>query len=325
MSVLNGAEFLPAAIDTILAQTEGDFEFIILDDGSTDAVPDLLASQTDPRIRLLRNARPGGLAAGLNQILREARADYIARMDGDDLAVPERFAIEADFLDAHPKIAAVGSAFTIYDNAQKRDTAIKRRAERPDEVRRLLGIASQLCHPSSMFRRSAALAIGGYRPRVGIAEDFDFWLRMAERYPLANLSAVLHRLRWHDSRVSNARLGQQIGFSKLVVMLAAERRLRGEDSLDALSDDQIHALFDGVVPEPPLGSPQQRARLRAEWERINYWHDPRTPEQGLLKRLRRWPADAAAWGILAALVKCRVRWLLRPVQFTSPESGTLRS
>lgn len=325
MSVYNGAEFLQDAIDSILAQTEPDFEFLILDDASTDNVPALLAAQTDPRIRVLRNETNQGLAAGLNTILQSAQADYIARMDGDDLAVPDRFRLEADFLDAHPDIAAVGSAFTIYDSDEGRDTAIKRRAENPDELRDLFGIAVQICHPSSMYRRDAALEIGGYRPPTGIAEDFDFWLRLGERRRLANLSQVLHRLRWHDQRVSNARLNQQVAYSKLVVMLAHERRVLGEDSLEMLPDEEIRAMFDGAIPEPKKGTAGQRAAIRHEWERIHYWHDPRFPEKGLMRRLRRWPTDVKAWRIMATLVRVRLRWKLRPVEYVSPSGEKLRS
>lgn len=109
MSVFNGVEFLQDAIDSVLDQTEEDFEFLIVDDASTDGASDLLVRQEDPRIRVIRNENNQGLAAGLNRILAEAHGDFIARMDGDDLSVPYRFELQARFLETHPDIAAVGS------------------------------------------------------------------------------------------------------------------------------------------------------------------------------------------------------------------------
>lgn len=325
MSVFNGVEFLQDAIDSVLDQTEEDFEFLIVDDASTDGASDLLVRQEDPRIRVIRNENNQGLAAGLNRILAEAHGDFIARMDGDDLSVPYRFELQARFLETHPDIAAVGSAFTIYDSTAKRDICIKRRPEHPQELHNLLGIAVQICHPSSMYRREAAIRIGGYRPKTGIAEDFDFWLRMREHFRLANLSDVLHRLRWHDQRVSNARLMQQVAYSKLCLMLDYERRLLGEDSLDCLTDEEISLMFFGQVPHPRKGASKLQKTIRKNWERVNYWHDPRYPERGLLRRLARWPGDLEAWRILSTLIKVRVRWKMRPVTFRSPSGELLKA
>ena len=109
MSVYNGERFLAPAIESILGQTFGDFEFLILDDGSTDATPRIVAGYAalDPRIRpIIRENR--GLVASLNQLLEEARAPIVARMDADDISRPERFAKQAAFLDAHPDYGVIG-------------------------------------------------------------------------------------------------------------------------------------------------------------------------------------------------------------------------
>jgi len=324
MCVFNGAQYLQEAIDSILNQTETDFEFLILDDGSTDETPSILAGQTDSRIRVLASDTNQGLAAGLNRILSEARGHYIARMDADDISLPGRFQLQADFLDSHPDIALLGTAFTLFESATGEDFKIMRRPERPGEVSVLLGIASQVCHPAAMFRREFALAVGGYRPKMGIAEDYDFWLRLRERFRLANLDNVLYRVRWHDRRVSNARLNQQIAYSRLALMLAYERRLLGEDSLELLTPEEIEAMFDGGIPEPRRGSPTERARVIREWKRIGYWHDPRAPEKGLIKRLGRWPLDFEAWLTLAVLTRVQLRWKLAPVRYLTPSGKCLK-
>src|SRR6476659_7403647 len=111
MPVHNGGAYLALAIESILRQTYGDFEFVIVDDGSTDATPQVIrgVQAADPRVRTYTQAR-SGLVASLNRGCREARGSYIARMDADDLAAPERLARQVEFLDRHAGVAMVGSA-----------------------------------------------------------------------------------------------------------------------------------------------------------------------------------------------------------------------
>jgi glycosyltransferase involved in cell wall biosynthesis len=109
MPVYNGKEYLALAVESILRQTFADFEFIIINDGSTDNSADIAASYEDPRIKLLHNDKNLGLIPSFNRGLENSRGEYIARMDADDIAFPDRFKKQVAFLDDHPDIALCGS------------------------------------------------------------------------------------------------------------------------------------------------------------------------------------------------------------------------
>src|ERR1043165_9066720 len=115
MAVYNGEPFLAKAIDSILAQTYEDFELLVVDDGSTDATPDIVRSYGDRRVRTVRNPRNIGLARSLNVGLAEARGALVARHDADDLSYPDRFRRQVEFLAAHPDVAVLGTRFDSID------------------------------------------------------------------------------------------------------------------------------------------------------------------------------------------------------------------
>src|SRR5947207_1274318 len=114
MSVYNGENYLAEAIDSILNQTFKDFEFIVIDDGSSDTSLKIIKKYTDPRIKLI-SRKNKGLVASLNEGLAKAKGDYIARQDADDVSLPQRLKKEVEYLDAHPKVALVGSNYKHLD------------------------------------------------------------------------------------------------------------------------------------------------------------------------------------------------------------------
>jgi len=200
MSVYNGERFLRQAVDSIFNQTFSDFEFIVVDDGSTDGTAEILSSyaRADSRLCVVTQENRG-LVKSLNRAIGMARGEYIARMDADDISMPERLAIQVRWLDAHPQIAVLG---TRYDEIDESGRVIRRgnRYAGSTLVERALlqGNSSVFCHGSVMFRRTCFEHIGGYREQFkNAAEDYDLWLRMAERYELDNIVETLyqHRLR----------------------------------------------------------------------------------------------------------------------------------
>jgi hypothetical protein len=252
MPVHNGGAFLRPAVDSILGQTFADFELVIVDDGSTDATPQTLHyyQTADARVRVYRQSK-AGLVASLNRGCREARADYIARMDADDIAFPERLARQVDFLDRHPGVAVVGSAVVRID-AEGRE--LKRNicpTSHPDIVEALREY-SPFTHPSVMLRTAALLAVGGYRAAYAAAEDYDVWLRLAERYELANLPDPLLYYRIYPGQISVRQLEQQIISVVGARAAAAQRKRTGTDlspSDRAISRD---ILRDWGIPEVAL-------------------------------------------------------------------------
>lgn len=233
MAVRNGAPYLEQAVDSILGQTLRDLELIIVDDGSSDATPALLrrAESADPRVRVLRQ-EPTGLVASLNRGCGAALAAYVARMDADDVAVADRLARQAEFLDRHPGAALVGSAVVRID-AAGRETKRTLCPTTHAEIVRELDRYNCFTHSTVMMRAERFAAAGGYRAAYLHAEDYDLWLRMSERDELANLPDPLLYYRVYPEQVSMRHLEQQVVSSVGARAAARMRRTTGADPTPA--------------------------------------------------------------------------------------------
>ena len=195
MSVYNGQKYLREAIDSILNQTFKDFEFLIIDDGSTDSSAEIIRSYTDPRIRLIRNEKNIGLTRSLNKGLKLAKGEYIARMDADDISLPERFEKQVRFLDENKNVAVISSSVILVDSCG-REVERWMLATDSDEIKRFfLRDQNQIAHPFSMYRKKCVEKVGMYREEFEAAQDFDLWMRMIEQYDIANIREPLGRYR----------------------------------------------------------------------------------------------------------------------------------
>jgi len=184
MPVRNEARYLPAALDAIFRQTMADWEMVVVDDGSTDETPAILAAFAlrDLRVRVVQ-CRGGGLVAALNEGLDACRAPLIARMDGDDISHPRRLELQAHLLDALPEVGLVACAFRHFPRAALKQGMLAYEAWQNGlhdhaTIMRDLFVESPFVHPSVMMRRSLLSSLGGYRD-CGWPEDYDLWLRMA--------------------------------------------------------------------------------------------------------------------------------------------------
>ncbi|OAI50974.1 hypothetical protein AYO44_05285 [Planctomycetaceae bacterium SCGC AG-212-F19] len=226
MSVYNGARYLPEAAESIQAQTFRDFEFVVVDDGSTDTTAALLDryAQLDPRIRPLRQENQG-LIRSLNRGVHASRGKYIARMDADDVALPDRLEKQVARLESQPELAVLGGAVR-WLTSRGPHSGVHRNPCDPGEAAGMLRRQSCLVHPTVMMRRDVFCATGGYRQAFKDAEDYDLWLRMAATYPVANLPDTLLHYRVHDGQVSGTRIVQQ-AMSTLAAQMCAALRSRG--------------------------------------------------------------------------------------------------
>ncbi|MGI4789435.1 MAG: glycosyltransferase family 2 protein [Janthinobacterium lividum] len=215
MPVYNAAAFLHEAIDSILSQTFTDFEFLIIDDGSTDNSAAIVRSYPDPRIRFIQNERNLKLTATLNRGLDLARGDYIARMDADDISLPERLARQVAFLDTHPDVGIVGVWARAFGESHFN---IPHPAD-PERIRAKLLFDSALVHPSVLMRRSLLNAHSLRYEPLGHFEDYELWQHAARLFPLANISEYLFCYRvttgsaffgaaWENQREVYARIDQ---------------------------------------------------------------------------------------------------------------------
>jgi glycosyltransferase involved in cell wall biosynthesis len=191
MPVYNAGRFLAPAIESIRNQTLGDFEFIIVNDGSTDGSLSVISKHAaeDSRIRVI--SRPNaGLVRSLNEGLEAAQGRYIARMDADDLCDPRRFELQVRRLESEPDLVALGSCARAID-PRGRNLGLARVPLEHDQIEKshLAGV-SAIHHPAVMMRRNALAQVGGYRDLCP-TEDFDLWLRLGEVGRLANLAEPL--------------------------------------------------------------------------------------------------------------------------------------
>lgn len=206
LPVHNGGVLLRRAVDSILMQTHSDFELLLIDDGSDDGTSLYADSLTDPRVRVLHQPNRG-LVETLNRGLREARHEFVARMDADDEAMPDRLAVQVRHLLRHPSIAAAGSCFVTIDSAGNILDDVHVAAD-SGYLHRSMYFRNSFAHGSMMFRRQRVLGVGGYRD-VGPCEDYDLWVRLMLVSRLGNVPDVLYRYRVSPSQISNRASSQQ--------------------------------------------------------------------------------------------------------------------
>jgi glycosyl transferase family 2 len=201
MPVRNVERFVEQAIASVLAQTFEDFELIVVDDASTDETLPHVESFDDPRIRILRHDVARGVAATLNDALAHARGSLLARMDGDDVAHPDRFETQVRYLGEHPEVGLLGSNCLLIDSdGQVRGATdvVQSAAEVGWEM--LFGC--QVAHPTIMMRTDVLHAAGGYPEDAPHAEDYALWLQLLPHVPMGNVADRLLSYRLHPNQVS---------------------------------------------------------------------------------------------------------------------------
>lgn len=217
MPVYNGELFVREAIESILGQTFRDIELLVIDDGSRDKSADIVSSFSDDRIRFEKNGKNLGLIETLNKGLSLARGDYIARMDADDIAEPDRLATQVAFLDANPGIALTGSWIRVFGGGLR---YIDRYPLTHEEIKAQLFFSNALAHPTVLFRRAAFTEAGlSYEERYKHVEDYGLWVKATRVLRFANVPEPLLRYRVHGSSVSRTYTPVQIENTK---------RIRGE-------------------------------------------------------------------------------------------------
>lgn len=225
MSVYNGERFLPVAVESILSQTFNDLEFIIVNDGSTDSSSEILYSYSkhDRRIRIIRNENNIGLTRSLNKALLSAKGGYIARMDADDIASSDRLEKQVDFMDNHPDVVLLGTAF--YEiNASGEELNRKRFPVSDKEIRGVLIRYNPFCHSSILIRRSALDVTGFYDDKIATTQDYDLWFRLARTGKIANLPDYLMKRRYEGENISIARENEQLRWAIIIRKTAIKKR-----------------------------------------------------------------------------------------------------
>ncbi len=225
MSTYNDKKYINAAVDSILNQTFANFEFIIINDGSTDGTLEILEDyvKKDCRIRLISRENKG-LVSSLNEGIDLARASLIARIDADDIAIDNRLDEQIKYLEKHTDVVCVGSYFEIIDNNTYSLMLTKTPISNADIQKELMKGHSVICHPSVIMRKDAVLKAGKYRQEFHPAEDLDLWLRLGEIGKLSNIPKKLMKYRVLNSSICGTSGNVQFLAAKKAHTEACKRR-----------------------------------------------------------------------------------------------------
>ena len=196
--VYNGEKYVREAFQSILDQTFEDFELIVIDDGSTDNSFEILSQFKDPRIRLLRNEKNQGIIFTLNKAISEAKGEFLARMDADDISDPKRFAVQLSFLEKNPSVGVCGTMMKLVNSNKIQ----KRRFFEPESVKAAFLMTNQLVHPSVMMRRDLFSTSEIYSDIYPHAEDYALWISLLPKTKICVLHEVLLNYRTHANQVS---------------------------------------------------------------------------------------------------------------------------
>lgn len=262
LPVFNGATYLEEAIQSVLRQTFSDFELVIIDDGSTDLTPEIIAEAAtrDRRVVSLRQDN-AGIVAALNAGLRVAKGRYIARMDADDICLPNRFAFQAAYLDEHPACVLVGGLAQAFSSSEPLGTHSGGR-HRQTDLKCFPPKVAVSIHPLIMIRRATMERLGGYRNLFPHAEDYDLYLRLVPFGSIDNPNEVILQYRRHSEAVSLRHLGAQ----ERNAVLAEACAIKEDESKQAVAADaNVEAIASEIWP-PWLLEPYVSFRI---WRRVS--------------------------------------------------------
>ena len=251
LPVYNGERYLRAAVESILHQTFESFELLIVDDGSTDGTEAICRSFTDPRIRVVRHETNAGLVSALNSVIDLIATKYVARMDADDVSLPDRLARQVAFLESRSDIAACGSWARELVDGRLRDIM---RLPTGEYLRQTAWRPVPIFHPTACLRTEVLRELR-YRTDYVHAEDYDLWLRLCRLHRIDNVPKVLLHYRIHQASVSHAYPALQRS--------SAWRTFREHfPAIDVPRED--FAILTGVSCD---ASPLARMRLKWPWRK----------------------------------------------------------
>ncbi len=242
MSVYNGKKYLQESVDSILNQTCKDFEFIVVNDGSTDDSLDMLLEYQAKDNRLLIVTQSNiGLTRSLNRGIRLADSEFIARQDADDISLPKRFERQLDYMKTHTEVAVVGCLGDFFNvNGILRTTKTPKYSR--EGIKRHLVRKNLFMHGSAMVRKSCLEKVGFYREFFRHAQDYDLWLRLSQYFDIDILSEHLYQYRVTAEAISVSKWPIQKQYADIARKLHTERLAAGKDSYDTF----VRSYPDGL-------------------------------------------------------------------------------
>ena len=239
MPVYNTALYLREAMDSMLSQTFTDFELIVLDDCSPDNAEEILDTYDDPRIVRYRGEKNVGLSNVLNVGIELARGKYIARMDSDDISLPERLQVQVDYLEKHSEVDLASAGMRLF--GAKKDIWIQE--QNPDKIKIIALFHTPVLHASSMWRKESFEKYGlRFRQEMVPAEDYDLWARaLVKGLKLVNMPNVLYKYRMHPNQAT-------LQTDKTSAKSCLVRKEFLKAALPSLSDEEVQAFPQNLWP-----------------------------------------------------------------------------
>lgn len=246
MAVYNGEKYLKQAVDSILSQTFKDFEFVIVNDCSSDSTVDIIKSYNDKRILIYNNETNLGQTKSLNIGLKHAKGRYIFRMDADDYSMPERIEKQYNYINEYPEYTVVGTDCLVVDESNIAKSISRGCSKYEDIIIRMLN-GSPINHVSVVMKKEAILAVGGYNSEYKISADFDLWSRLVRKgYKITTLPEILSAYRFSDSSYSNR--NESIKLKENVEIVYENIKYFSNYSVEKESVKQLlHMSYSGFV------------------------------------------------------------------------------
>lgn len=264
MSCYNASRWLHEAIDSVLAQTFEDFEFILVDDGSTDETWNIIQSYRDRDHRIVAVSKKNtGLADSLNVGIAQARGVWIARLDADDLCEPTRLEEQLSFVCSHRGVVLLGSGFVEIDEHGRELKKHQYPSDHRKLVRHLERWQKFFPHSSAFYSVDVARQVGGYNPRICRAEDRRLWLDLASRGQIASLAASLVKIRKHSAQISRDNNGKR-------------------QFCDGMAATVCYFLQKAGCKDPSM------EKSAGEWSMFLTWLENRMVEAGAFEKRKAW-------------------------------------
>ena len=260
MPVYNGENYLSEAIDSILNQTYADFEFIILNDGSTDKTEDIILSYSDPRIVYVKNPENLQIVKTLNKGISLAKGKYIARMDADDISLPQRFSKQVGFMEANLDVGVCGAWIKTFGEIE----SIWSMPTEHDEILVTLLFNSCIMHPTAFLRKSVLSKQNEiYDSQFNKAEDYELWTRLILETRFANIPEVLLRYRLLDQ------LNNRTDYKLKQKLLANQIRIKYLSSLSTSCTDEMLEIHNRMLSHHPDFNKKDIVKLRDWFLKLN--------------------------------------------------------
>jgi len=264
----NNARYLTECLNSLQSQTFHDYEVLVFDDASTDHSLEIIQGFTgkDHRFRLIALEQNRGVAYVRSIALSYCQGEYIAVLDADDLSLPDRLKLQADYLDAHPEMCLVGGLYSIIDETGKAIKTVKRMPQSDLELRWLMSIGNAFVHSTVMFRKNVALAVGGYDKAMTCAEDMDFYSRIMQQGKLGAIPQPLSLWRTHSVSYSQQAHDRILSGTYTVLINNARRLL----NLKITATEAATLFYHGNQPSPDAQTFNRAMELLLAYRNL-YW------------------------------------------------------